>query len=835
MSYAPSIYEPKTLILFVHGFLGSEHSFETFPYDVTQTLRTTHKLRNVEARIFPRFDTKGDPTRAVNQLCNWLLLNAAEPEYESCVILGHSMGGLMVVDAYRKIYGLIYAEAGAPKDVKHGKEGEQASTANSWFGNLGSWWPRGGQSQAANSIAGAKEVKEKETGALPADSVFGAVPNEMRRNEVLSTAMADDLRHPAAPALESSSHDGSADHGVISDALASTPLLPPLDTSNRKRPPVNITSIITFDTPFFGLHSRVYTAAAGSRAANVISNYVPPMPSIPAPPLPIGSALQAIPQAVGAGVQAGTQAVGAIPQVASQALRYSARAVGSIPEATQGLVGALPGAVAALPGAATQGLQMSVQAVTALPGATLQFGSSALQSVAYIPSLFSSRSTTNDSEAKGDATVSAETDTAANPPHEMGTSGGQTIVAGISIEEISVQLPQPDVQTPKELQDESVVFAAAVAAAAAAVEHAKSEPNSPVSETPPPAGASGDDLLPSPAPAESSTNASASAVGLLPLPKDTDWTPWVRLGLAGAAIAAGAYYSGGLLYAGPVVRRVAVAYALSHAEEARQHLQFLYPLWGESTKALSKRIEDIKAEVEAGRIGFKCFFVELPLPVTPVEPVPVIPNPTKGATTDDIPKKTVDKASKDQEKTLIAKTSEERLKSRLKDVVGGSITEDDVMGLDAASSTPPDEAGQPIEEVERPNEQPKPPKSSVATALAAQLAASRASNQSQEPSESSKPTGPQSTTAVNLAARLASSRPIPGPQPQSTFIVPPPQAYCHLFRPVSSDCSDEIAAHMNMFSRELNAGPYWGLVDEVSTEIVRAVKRANASKTNNSQ
>ncbi|KND04605.1 hypothetical protein, variant [Spizellomyces punctatus DAOM BR117] len=815
--------------------VSCEHSFETFPYDVTQTLRTIHKLRNVEARIFPRFDTKGDPTRAVNQLCNWLLLNAAEPEYESCVILGHSMGGLMVVDAYRKIYGLIDAEAGVPKDVKHDKEGEQTSKSNSWFGALGSWWPRGGQSQTANSSAGTKEVKGTETGGLSADSVIGAVPTEMRHNEDLSSATEDDPHQRAEPALESSSHDVSADHSVVSDALASTPLLPPPDTSNRKRPPVNIISIITFDTPFFGLHSRVYTAAAGSRAANVISNYVPPMPSIPAPPIPIGSALQAIPQAVGAGVQAGTQAVGAIPQVASQALRYSARAVGSIPEATQGLVGALPGAVAALPGAATQGLHMSVQAVTALPGATLQLGSSALQSVAYIPSLFSSKNTANDSEAKGDATVSAETDNAANSPQEADTSGGHMIVAGTSIEEVRVQLSQSDVQTPKELQDESVVFAAAVAAATVAVEHAKSEPNSPVSETPPPAGAAGDDLLPSPAPAESSTNASASAVGLLPLPQDTDWTPWVRLGLAGAAIAAGAYYSGGLLYAGPVVRRVAVAYALSHAEEARQHLQFLYPLWGESTKALSKRIEDIKAEVETGRIGFKCFFVELPLPVTPAQPVPVSLNPTKDVMTDDALKKTVANTSKDQEKTVIAKSSEERLKSRLKEVVGGSISDDDAMDLDATSSTPSDVAEQVIEEVERSNEQPKPPKSSVATALAAQLAASRSSNQSPEPSASSKPTAPQSTTAINLAARLASSRPIPGPQPQSTFIVPPPQTYCHLFRPVSSDCSDEIAAHMNMFSRELNAGPYWGLVDEVSTEIVRAVKRANANKANNSQ
>ena len=51
--------KPKTLILFVHGFLGSESSFCDFPLDLIQSLRQIHKISDIEARIFPFFQTKG--------------------------------------------------------------------------------------------------------------------------------------------------------------------------------------------------------------------------------------------------------------------------------------------------------------------------------------------------------------------------------------------------------------------------------------------------------------------------------------------------------------------------------------------------------------------------------------------------------------------------------------------------------------------------------------------------------------------------------------------------------------------------------------------------------
>ncbi|KAI8590390.1 hypothetical protein BDZ88DRAFT_394772, partial [Geranomyces variabilis] len=54
----PPLHPPKTMLLFVHGFLGSESSFEDFPLDLAARVRAAGAC-DIEVRIFPRFDTKG--------------------------------------------------------------------------------------------------------------------------------------------------------------------------------------------------------------------------------------------------------------------------------------------------------------------------------------------------------------------------------------------------------------------------------------------------------------------------------------------------------------------------------------------------------------------------------------------------------------------------------------------------------------------------------------------------------------------------------------------------------------------------------------------------------
>ena len=101
---------------------------------------------------------------------------------------------------------------------------------------------------------------------------------------------------------------------------------------------------------------------------------------------------------------------------------------------------------------------------------------------------------------------------------------------------------------------------------------------------------------------------------LLPIPQDTDWTSWIGIGLSTAALATGAYYGGGLIVAGGygIARTYAVTYGMKHAETARQHLSFLYPIWGETQKACDERMEAVVEEMGRGKFTFKNYYIEIP-------------------------------------------------------------------------------------------------------------------------------------------------------------------------------------------------------------------------------
>ncbi|KAI8822946.1 uncharacterized protein EV422DRAFT_618666 [Fimicolochytrium jonesii] len=788
-TYAPHLSRPKVMLLFVHGFLGSEHSFENFPLDLTQSVRTKHHVWDMEARIFPRFDTKGDPTRAVNQLCNWLLLNATQPEYSGVVILAHSMGGLMVVDAFRKMYGLGDPEPPSDKTLKTGERKDKGvpskAAPSSWFRAAGSWWAKK-HPKDTNKVdlkTATEQVEIEQTSPTRPATAAGPVPNE----------------------------------GIVGDALAEAPSLPAQTPGISKRPPVNIIGLIAFDAPFFGLQSRVYTTAAGTRAAKVISDYVPPlppMPAIPTPGLPFSNALQSIPQVVGAGVQASTNVVGALPHAASEALRYSTRAVGSIPEAAQGVVGALPGAasqgfhmgfnaVTALPGATASLGSMGYTAVTSLPGATVSLGSTALQSVALLPSMLTSRmrgASPKPDEAASTNTTDAAAPTSADPMNVVADVDSLPVVVpeAVQMEEVSAvpdNAQSPATLAPEMMQDEAVIFAAAVAAANAEVNHSQetiardSSNEATDAVDPSTVGSELAPLIPFPNdPTDTPSDAAASAMGLHPIPKESNWAPWVRLGLAGAAMAAGAYYSGGLIYAGPVVRRVAVAYALSHAEEARQHLQFLYPLWGTGTKQLNDRLGDVMAEMEAGRLRFKCFYVMLPpAPLKITAPPDTTAEKADGSKGDDVqnfgkrePETTTEGTAGSQTasqlpdsvftdaKAHVSSASKDRLKARLATVVGASPiptpspTTESEKQAETAPATPSNWdalSSLTTPSILKPAEpptivHPQPLRSPVAAAFAAKLAASRQS--------------PAGSAASSLAAS-------PSISPSGTPPAPPPR------------------------------------------------------------
>ncbi|KAL0088481.1 hypothetical protein J3Q64DRAFT_1634895 [Phycomyces blakesleeanus] len=94
----------RLLLIFVHGFHGSDTSFEDFPNRIRTILTNTHKV-DVDAVIYPSYKTMGDISLAVQDLTTWLIdqVNTRQKESKAwggkgrlmVALLGHSMGGIV--------------------------------------------------------------------------------------------------------------------------------------------------------------------------------------------------------------------------------------------------------------------------------------------------------------------------------------------------------------------------------------------------------------------------------------------------------------------------------------------------------------------------------------------------------------------------------------------------------------------------------------------------------------------------------------------------------------------------------------------------------------------
>ncbi|KAG9788877.1 hypothetical protein KCU88_g1638, partial [Aureobasidium melanogenum] len=85
------------LLVYIHGFLGDETSFKSFPAHVhgllSPTLAATHV---VYTKIYPRYKSRENITVARNALSNWLVPH--ESESTDIILLGHSLGGILAAD-----------------------------------------------------------------------------------------------------------------------------------------------------------------------------------------------------------------------------------------------------------------------------------------------------------------------------------------------------------------------------------------------------------------------------------------------------------------------------------------------------------------------------------------------------------------------------------------------------------------------------------------------------------------------------------------------------------------------------------------------------------------
>ncbi|KAJ5676283.1 hypothetical protein N7536_012455 [Penicillium majusculum] len=93
----PQNFKRRLLLIYIHGFNGTETTFQDLPLQVhgalTGLLTDSHV---VHTRIYPRYKSEGDFQAAVNQFSKWL--SPHEADDLDVILLGHSMGGLMAAD-----------------------------------------------------------------------------------------------------------------------------------------------------------------------------------------------------------------------------------------------------------------------------------------------------------------------------------------------------------------------------------------------------------------------------------------------------------------------------------------------------------------------------------------------------------------------------------------------------------------------------------------------------------------------------------------------------------------------------------------------------------------
>ncbi|KAJ7490429.1 hypothetical protein B0H11DRAFT_2010406 [Mycena galericulata] len=98
------------IVVFIHGFKGTDETFGAFPERLQHILAETIPNASVECIVFPAYQTKGDLVEAVVKFSDWLTTLTVEKEVATglgagkvnIVLCGHSMGGLLSADTLRE-------------------------------------------------------------------------------------------------------------------------------------------------------------------------------------------------------------------------------------------------------------------------------------------------------------------------------------------------------------------------------------------------------------------------------------------------------------------------------------------------------------------------------------------------------------------------------------------------------------------------------------------------------------------------------------------------------------------------------------------------------------
>ncbi|KDE05870.1 hypothetical protein MVLG_03813 [Microbotryum lychnidis-dioicae p1A1 Lamole] len=105
------------LLVFLHGFKGGADTFAAFPDRLRHNLEQTEPRCEIQSHVYPPYDTRGELTVAVDKHVSWLtdLVATKKCEYTEkggtgplrVILLGHSMGGLVIADSTLSALGML--------------------------------------------------------------------------------------------------------------------------------------------------------------------------------------------------------------------------------------------------------------------------------------------------------------------------------------------------------------------------------------------------------------------------------------------------------------------------------------------------------------------------------------------------------------------------------------------------------------------------------------------------------------------------------------------------------------------------------------------------------
>ncbi|KAJ3119451.1 hypothetical protein HK098_005495 [Nowakowskiella sp. JEL0407] len=769
----------KTLILFLHGFMGSDMSFGSFPSDIIQTLSQRYNLNNVETQIYPKFETKGDHRQIVAQLAAWLETNVRctgmprdiddvsvdeetilEVEYDGVIILGHSMGGIFAVDAYCAMAGLIgsdgkpvsrsdlkreYEESKKPKLSKD----EKLKKIVSKYTKLNSF-------EKDNMEIDNPVTTQNETNPLNVDDDL--TPRDTTETKLSSIEPYNrNIVTTNNPKSTGSISKGAAWLGVAglsymmgARSTASQIVKETVVEAGKSTISATISGAKSISNSIMSsLQSSqpgIYTKCTLKLIINfvILETSEPPELSHNCEDVNIFGILafdspfySVHPRVitVTAGSKAASTVTSYIPPVPKAVKELPTNIGVGMNTASSTLKGGVL--------AVSKTLSDGVVTASKVVGSGINVASGVVSSGAKV--VVESTRTVREwnPRKKGDT---------AEKGHPEGSYKEESHLVDGNPEQGLIQPENQPVESsmieePKILQAENKPQIEALGDAPNIQELSKDElmtfkPNP-------------EDRLDTLveqieiAASHEQLNKQESSASPNETQSETnrnEWYPWLAIGLTAAAVGGAAYYTGGLSLAIPFVQRTAVLLAISNANLVRKYLQFLSPVWSASTKELQNRLRAVMDDVEQNYVGFKGIYVELP-------PLQSNVKDNKG---DDVLFEFNGTSSETESTNL--NTSKQTIKS------SGKLTD-----------------------IEKQHKK-----------IIEQIAKDETEDEALN---------------ANFPTFLPQSTDMP-----RTFCCHPPPEFESLFGKIGSDCNDEISAHMHMFDRAVNSGYYWVLVEEVAKE-----------------